>query len=165
VILIDTCASELYAQGLLWAAAQEACGVPIKYAVTTNRFGEHTYGNKMLPKNTVIIGHEVTRAALLAHWSGSGPLIGAPDLPAVLDAHRHYYQLVLAAARAGLADALTPLAAARRCDLGEFASLPDAGRLVINLHRAYADATGSKFDPFAAISDAVSCDATPPVSR
>jgi len=71
---------------------------------------------------------------------GHGPLIGAADLPGVLDAHRRYYQLVLDAASAGMREHRTPLEAARRCDLGPFAALPDAERIVLNLHRAYADA-------------------------
>ena len=47
------------------------------------------------------------------------------------------------------------LEAARRCDLGEFAGWADSERLVLNLHRAYADAAGTEMDLFAAMIDAV----------
>ena len=43
-------------------------------------------------------------------------------------------------AEKGMATGLTPLAAARDADLGEFSDWPDAERIVLNLHRAYADA-------------------------
>ena len=55
----------------------------------------------------------------------------------------------------GRRDGVTPLEAARRCDLGEFADWADAERLVLNLHRAYADADGREVDLFAAMIDAV----------
>jgi cyclase len=86
---------------------------------------------------------------------GHGPLIGAPDLPGVLAAHDRYYRLVLDTARAGLRDGLPPLQAARRCELGTLAGLPDAERIVLNLHRAYADATGRELDLAEAFTDAV----------
>ena len=76
-----------------------------------------------------------TRACRARPW----PLIDAHALPAVLDEHREYYRLVLTTAQAGLRDGPTPLQAARACRLGPFADLPDAERIVLNLHRAYAD--------------------------
>jgi cyclase len=77
---------------------------------------------------------------------GHGPLVGTGDLPEILDAHQRYYQLVAATAHAGVSDGLSPLDAARRCDLGAFSGLPDADRLILNLHYAYADITGIEFD-------------------
>jgi cyclase len=85
---------------------------------------------------------------------GHGPLIDAAALPGVLATHERYYQLVAAAARDGLADGIDPLGAAGRCELGELALLPDAERLVLNLHRAYTDIGGREFDIIAALADA-----------
>lgn len=42
----------------------------------------------------------------------------------------------------GHAKGLTPLEAARRADLGEFAAWRESERLVANLHRAYAELAG-----------------------
>ncbi|MFB4287526.1 MBL fold metallo-hydrolase [Nonomuraea sp. ATR24] len=86
---------------------------------------------------------------------GHGPLTDAAGLPGVLAAHERYYRFVLDVARAGRARGLTPLAAAREADLGEFAGWADAERLVLNLHRAYADAEGAEMDLLAALGDAV----------
>ncbi|MEV4223854.1 MBL fold metallo-hydrolase [Nonomuraea sp. NPDC049725] len=86
---------------------------------------------------------------------GHGPLTDAAGLPGVLAAHERYYRFVLDVARAGRAGGLTPLAAAREADLGEFAGWADAERLVLNLHRAYADAEGAEMDLLAALGDAV----------
>jgi len=126
----------------------------------------------------VIIGHEATRAGLLADpvIDGCPPfwdpvpdwgnvtrrpptltitLINAPDLPGVLAAHDRYYQLILDTARAGLRGGLSPLDTARRCELGTFAGLPDAERIVLNLHRAYADAACREPDLVQAFTDTV----------
>jgi cyclase len=84
---------------------------------------------------------------------GHGPLVG--DLPAVLASHERYYRLIQDTARAGIDAGLSPLAAAKACDLGEFADLPDAERVVLNLHRAYADTSDFEFDLIRAITDAV----------
>jgi len=86
---------------------------------------------------------------------GHGPLLVADQLGAVFDRLRRYYRLVLATAVAGVADGLTPLQAARACDLGEFAGWADAERIVLNLHRAYAELQDTDFDLVAALSDAV----------
>ena len=40
-------------------------------------------------------------------------------------------------------------------DLGEFAGWDDAERLVLNLHRAYAEAEGGEVDLLTAFSDAM----------
>lgn len=86
---------------------------------------------------------------------GHGPLIDAGTLDEVLETHRRYYQLVLAAARAGLGEGLSPLDAAARCDLGSLAGLPDAERIVLNLYRAYAEIRGGTFDLVQAFTDTV----------
>jgi cyclase len=264
VLLIDTCATERRTRAFLRAVAGQTEDAPISCAVNTHQHGDHTYGNSLLPETAVIIGHEATRAGLLADpvidgcppfwepvpdWGnvtrrpptvtistdltlhcgsiqvrllhpgyaahtagdlvawlpdervlfagdllfnqvtplvfmgsvegalraiewiaafeprrvvpGHGPLIDASALPAVLDAHRRYYQLILATAREGQARGLSPLGAARCCALGEFADLPDAERIVLNLHRAYADSAGRELDLVQAFSDAVAFNGGP----
>ncbi|HKN99572.1 MAG TPA: MBL fold metallo-hydrolase, partial [Pseudonocardiaceae bacterium] len=86
---------------------------------------------------------------------GHGTIIDAADLPGVLAGLDRYYRMVLDVARRGRAAGVPPLAAATDCDLGEFADWPDAERIVLNLHRAYADAAGTPFDLVAAMSDAI----------
>jgi len=86
---------------------------------------------------------------------GHGPLIDAAELAGVLETHRRYYDLVLETASRGHRDGLAPLAAARRCVLGTFADLPDSERIVLNLHRAYADDLGTEMDLIGALADAV----------
>lgn len=85
---------------------------------------------------------------------GHGALITG-DLAPVLAAHEAYYRLILDTARRGRAEGLTPLQAARACDLGAFAEWPDRERLVLNLHRAYAEAEGGDLDLIAAFTDAI----------
>ncbi|HEX4725287.1 MAG TPA: MBL fold metallo-hydrolase [Pseudonocardiaceae bacterium] len=84
---------------------------------------------------------------------GHGQLIPGADLPDVLAAHERYYRFVQDTADA--ADGRAPLAVARDVDLGEFATWPDPERLVLNLHRAHADATDTPLDVLAAFTDAV----------
>ncbi|RRO18131.1 MBL fold metallo-hydrolase [Saccharopolyspora rhizosphaerae] len=85
---------------------------------------------------------------------GHGPTLPGSALPRVLEDHARYYRFVLDTARKGRADGLSPLEAAQRCDLGEFANWPDAERLVLNLHRAYAEADDRDLDLTAAFTDA-----------
>lgn len=92
---------------------------------------------------------------------GHGPVIDAADLDRVLAEHDRYYQLVAATADHGLARGLTPLQAAAACDLGEFGHWADAERLVLNLHRAYADLDGSEPDLIAAMTDATTWNGGP----
>jgi cyclase len=92
---------------------------------------------------------------------GHGPLIDARSLTEVLQTHRRYYQLVLETARDGMRDGLTPLDAARSCRLGSFADLPDAERIVLNLHRAYADSQRTELDLYQAFADAVTLNGGP----
>lgn len=86
---------------------------------------------------------------------GHGALIGPGDLDRVLDEHDRYYRLVADAATAGRRDGLSPLDVARSCDLGDFAEWSDSERLVLNLHRADADAEGRELDLLTAMVDAI----------
>lgn len=92
---------------------------------------------------------------------GHGELIGGAVLADVLDAHARYYRFVLRTATAGLTDGISPLDAARRAELGEFAAWPDAERLVLNLHRAYAERSDAPMDLLAAFNDAVAFNGGP----
>lgn len=92
---------------------------------------------------------------------GHGPLIQEAEIDEVLDAQIRYYQLVRQTASAGLAAGRTPLQAAYDCDLGEFTGWPDHQRIVLNLHRAYADATGTPMDLMSAFSDATTFNGGP----
>ncbi|MEC4017665.1 MBL fold metallo-hydrolase [Streptomyces sp. H27-D2] len=69
---------------------------------------------------------------------GHGP-VGGPELLAGTEA---YLRLIRRLAEEGERDGLSPLEAARRADLGEFAGWLDPERLVGNLHRAYAELRG-----------------------
>ena len=86
---------------------------------------------------------------------GHGPVLAEADAGPALAKLRRYYRFVLDTADAGMAAGRTPLDAARDCDLGEFAGWADAERIVLNLHRAYADRRGVELDLIAALSDAV----------
>ena len=90
---------------------------------------------------------------------GHGPVID--DLTPVLEAHERYYRFVKATAEAGMADGTTPLAAATGLDLGEFADWPDPERIVLNLHRAYAEARGEQVDLVGALTDAITWNGGP----
>ncbi|MBV9012429.1 MAG: MBL fold metallo-hydrolase [Pseudonocardiales bacterium] len=92
---------------------------------------------------------------------GHGPVISEAELPEVLHAQTRYYHLIQHTARAGLAAGRTPLQAAHDCDLEEFAGWPDPHRIVLNLHRAYADATGATFDLMTAFADAITFNGGP----
>ena len=92
---------------------------------------------------------------------GHGPLVRAADLDRVLSEHDRYYTFVASTAAAGRAAGLSPLQAAHGADLGEFAQWPDAERLVLNLHRAYADTAGIEVDVVAAMNDAIAWNGGP----
>jgi cyclase len=92
---------------------------------------------------------------------GHGPIIAGSGFGPVLDAHVRYYKFIQATAAAGLDRGLSPLQAAVEADLGEFAAWPDQERIVLNLHRAYAEATAGEMDIFAAFSDAVTYNGGP----
>lgn len=86
---------------------------------------------------------------------GHGAVLWRRDVDAVLETHRRYYRLIQTAAQHGVAAGLSPLEAARRTELGDFAAFPDAERVVLNLHRAYAEISDWDFDLLAAFDDAV----------
>ncbi|MCE7006263.1 MBL fold metallo-hydrolase [Kibdelosporangium philippinense] len=92
---------------------------------------------------------------------GHGPLIDGAEFGEVLDTHARYYKMVQATAAAGLDRGWTPLEAAKDVDLGEFATLPDAERIVLNLHRAYSEATNTEMDLAASLADAVAYNGGP----
>ena len=92
---------------------------------------------------------------------GHGPLATAADLPGVLADHERYYRFVLALAAEGMAAGRTPLEAAQEADLGDFGDWADAERVVLNLHRAYADAEGRPLDMLAAVVDAMTWNGGP----
>jgi cyclase len=86
---------------------------------------------------------------------GHGPVAG-PDL---IDRVVDYLRFVLATAVQGIEAEVSPLEAARDTDLGQFAGLSDAERIVGNLHRAYAELRGTPrggtIDIAAALADMV----------
>ncbi|GLY65168.1 MBL fold metallo-hydrolase [Amycolatopsis taiwanensis] len=86
---------------------------------------------------------------------GHGSPFGAGELPSVLAAHERYYRFVRQVCESGREAGLAPLEAAQQADLGEFAGWADSERIVLNLHRAYADLDGTELDVFAAFQDAV----------
>lgn len=71
---------------------------------------------------------------------GHGPVCG----PEVIEETLDYLHFVQETARRGKDGGLTPLEAALRSDLGLYADLLDAERIVGNLHRAYAELDGAE---------------------
>lgn len=67
---------------------------------------------------------------------------GAVCGPEVIDDQVSYLQLVQDTAAAASKQRLSPLEAARHCDLGGFAAWTDPERLVGNLHRAFSELSG-----------------------
>ncbi len=266
-LVVDTCATETRARRFLGALGA-ATGRAPKFAVNTHQHGDHTYGNSLLPAETVLIGQEKMREGLRTDpiidgcppfWSpvpdwgdvqrrlpditvadaltvhlgdrrvelrhpggpahttgdlvawvpdervlftgdlvfagltplvfmgsvtgalaavdwlaafgprvvvpGHGPILTGDDIARVLDEHRRYYQLILRAGATGIEKGLSPLEAAREVDLGEFAGWADAERVVLNLHRLYADHDGSELDLIAAFGDAVDYNGGPLPTR
>jgi cyclase len=92
---------------------------------------------------------------------GHGPLVTGGDLAGVLADHERYYRFVLDLAADGRRDGLGPLELARETDLGDFGAWSDAERLVLNLHRVYADAEGRPMDMMAAMVDAMAWNGGP----
>ncbi len=86
---------------------------------------------------------------------GHGPVAG----PSLIDDVLAYLRFVMATAEAGVAAGVSPLEAARDIDLGPFADLSDPERIVGNLHRGYAELTGTErggtIDIPAALADMV----------
>jgi cyclase len=86
---------------------------------------------------------------------GHGPVLTGAEIARVLDEQRRYYRFVLDVADKGIARGLTPLEAAKEASLGEFADWLDAERVVLNLHREYADREGRDPDLVTALGDAI----------
>jgi len=76
VTAIDTCATEARSRAFLEAAARVSAH-PVRTLVNTHHHGDHTYGNWLLPRAT-IIGHERCRAEVV-----SGGLATTAAFPAV----------------------------------------------------------------------------------
>ena len=97
--------------------------------------------------------------------AGHGPVCG----PGLIDDMVGYLRFVQDVARRGKQAGLTPLEAARETDLGGYADLLDAERIVGNLHRAYAeldDGTerGAPIDTVAALTDMVAYNGGKPLT-
>lgn len=111
----------------------------------------------------LVLQGSIDGAVRASHWlrtfpaalvvPGHGPVLDAAELDAALDAQIRYYRLVQQTAAAGLTAGRTPLEAAGDCDLGEFGAWPDHQRIVLNLHRAYADTLGTPMDLLSAFTD------------
>jgi cyclase len=95
---------------------------------------------------------------------GHGPVSG----PGLIDDVLGYLRFVEDTARAAHAAGLSPLRAAQEVDLGGYAELLDAERIVGNLHRAYAELDGAEpgapIDLAAALSDMVRYNGGKPLS-
>lgn len=99
-------------------------------------------GTPLVMQGSVTGSLEVLRFLRGFHAEIFVPGHGVPTTPDILDLHERYYRFVLRLAEDARARGLTPLEAARESDLGEFSDLLDPERIVLNLHRAYADLSG-----------------------
>ncbi|GGT75880.1 MULTISPECIES: MBL fold metallo-hydrolase [Streptomyces] len=92
---------------------------------------------------------------------------GSVTDPSAYDATERYLRWVAALAREGHTKGDPPLEAARRAELGEFASWREPERLVANLHRAYAELDGlpegSPLDAAAVFGDMAAMNGGTPV--
>ncbi len=95
---------------------------------------------------------------------GHGPVTG----PELIDEVLGYLRFVEETARRGLEAGLSPLETARETDLGGYAGLHDAERIVGNLHRAMAELTGTargaRIDTAAALADMVAYNGGKPLT-
>lgn len=95
---------------------------------------------------------------------GHGPVCG----PEVIEETLGYLRFVQQIARQGRDAELTPLEAARQTDLGQYANLLDAERIVGNLHRAYAELDGiergARIDSETALRDMVAYNGGQPLT-
>jgi cyclase len=91
---------------------------------------------------------------------------GEPCGRDLIDTVAGYLRFVLELAGQGLAAGLSPLAAARQADLGEYGDWLDRERIVGNLHRAYRDLEPGRpeVDVVAALTDMVSYNGGRPLS-
>ncbi len=96
--------------------------------------------------------------------AGHGPICG----PELIDDVIGYLRFVQEVAAGGRDAGLTPLEAARETDLGVYAALLNAERIVGNLHRAYADLDGGEcgapIDLIAAMGDMMAYNGGRPLS-
>lgn len=63
-VVVDTCATDVRTRRFLGAVAEAVPGSPLRMAVNTHQHGDHTYGNSLLPAQTVLVGHENMREGL-----------------------------------------------------------------------------------------------------
>jgi cyclase len=63
-VLVDTCATDQRTEALLAAVAEIRGGLDLRFALNTHAHGDHTYGNSMLPAETILIGHDRMRDVL-----------------------------------------------------------------------------------------------------
>jgi cyclase len=105
---------------------------------------------KHLPATTIVPGH--------------GGVAG----PELIDEVLGYLRFVTSSAAAARDAGLSPLDAARELDLGPYADLLDAERIVGNLHRAYAELDGAPpgapIDTLAALADMVTYNGGQPLT-
>jgi cyclase len=102
-----------------------------------------------------VLEHVVRPLGAATIVPGHGPVCG----PEVIEDVLGYLQFIEELAREGVAAGLSPLDAARQADLGPYAALTDAERVVGNLHRAYLELAGgdrgAPIDVLAALRDMV----------
>jgi cyclase len=93
---------------------------------------------------------------------------GAVSGPALIDTILGYLAFVQDVARRGHDAGLSPLETALETDLGEYAELLDAERIVGNLHRAFAELDGAergaRIDVPAAFADMVTYNGGQPLT-
>lgn len=96
---------------------------------------------------------------------GHGPVATGSSL---IDDVIGYLRFVQSTAEAGLAAGLSPLEAAMECQLGPYSDLTDRERIVGNLHRAYAELSGTprggRIDLVGALADMVTYNGGRPLS-
>ena len=92
---------------------------------------------------------------------GHGPVTGPEVIGEVLG----YLRFVRDTAERARAAGVSPLDAARDTDLGRYADWTDTERIVGNLHRAYADLSGTdELNPLAALADMVAYNGGQPLT-
>jgi cyclase len=95
---------------------------------------------------------------------GHGP-VGGPEL---IENAVAYLRFVMDTARQGIAAGFDPLETAKQADLGEFAGMSDPERIVGNLHRAFAELSGTPrggaIDVGSALADMVTYNGGRPLS-
>ncbi len=77
-VLVDTLSTERRTRAFLDEVAQVSTGAP-KAVVNTHHHPDHTYGNGFVPAETLVIGHEKCREAVLTAGLEATNVITAPD--------------------------------------------------------------------------------------